>query len=169
MNRNRLLVVTAAVVVLVGLTIASTTLSAAGSTSSNLAVSATVTANCTIATSPVAFGTYDAMGTSEVTATGGVTVNCTKSASATVSLGTGLYASGAVRNMKTGTTGTDSLAYELYQENAHNTIWNTTNLQSYVSSSKSTAKNWPVYGRIAAGQDVSAGTYGDTVVATVNF
>jgi spore coat protein U-like protein len=31
------------------------------------------------------------------------------------------------------------------------------------------ARNFPVYGRVAANQDVVAGVYSDTVVATVNF
>ena len=31
------------------------------------------------------------------------------------------------------------------------------------------ARNFTVYGRVASNQDVAAGSYNDTVVATVNF
>lgn len=168
MNHRRLLLVSAALLVLVGLVVAPTALYADAKTQ-NLAVSATVQANCSISTAPVAFGTYDPMTTTAVTATGGVTVYCTKAATVTVTLGGGSYASGAIRNMKTGTTGADSLAYELYSNNTYTTIWNMTNTQGYTSGSKNTAQTWPVYGRINALQDVTSGSYSDTVVATVNF
>jgi spore coat protein U-like protein len=32
-----------------------------------------------------------------------------------------------------------------------------------------TARNFTVYGRVPSNQDVAAGSYSDTVVATVNF
>ena len=55
----------------------------AGSATSNLAMSANVTANCTISTAAVAFGAYDPIVANAATpldTTGTVTITCTKGA-----------------------------------------------------------------------------------------
>ena len=65
----------------------------AGSASANLNVTANVAANCTISTSPVAFGAYDpvvANASTDLTASGTVTVACTKGTAATIDLGNGI-------------------------------------------------------------------------------
>src|ERR1019366_4623482 len=57
----------------------------------NLSLSATVINNCTISTTPVAFGNYDPLSGSVTQATGTVVVTCTKSApGTTITLGNGL-------------------------------------------------------------------------------
>ncbi|MEY4139976.1 MAG: Spore Coat Protein domain, partial [Pseudomonadota bacterium] len=95
-----------------------------GSTTANLAVSASITAKCTISTTAVAFGAYDPVVTnsstgSNVTQNGEVVVACTKRAgSLWVGLGSGLYADAGVRYMNGQTRG-DKLAYSLKQPSSN--------------------------------------------------
>ena len=138
----------------------------------NLSVTATVTNNCTISTTPVAFGSYDpvvANATANLDATGSVVVACTKGATATVGLAVGANGTGSTRRMKD--AGANYLSYELYQESARSTVWGNSGsaLLSPGAAPSKAARTFPVYGRIAGNQDIPAGSYSDTVVATVNF
>jgi spore coat protein U-like protein len=47
-------------------------------------------------------------------------------------------------------------------------VWNSTAPVAYTAVSKA-ASSLTVYGRVAAGQDVPAGSYSDTVIATITF
>jgi spore coat protein U-like protein len=67
--------------------------------------------------------------------------------------------------------GTDFLTYELYQNTGRTTVWGTgaaAGLTIAVAPSRA-ARTFTVFGRVAAGQDVAAASYNDTVVATINF
>jgi spore coat protein U-like protein len=44
-----------------------------------------------------------------------------------------------------------------------------TGLLSPVAAPSKAARNFTVYGRVTSNQDIPAGSYSDTVVATVNF
>jgi spore coat protein U-like protein len=61
----------------------------------------------------------------------------------------------------------DKLSYELYQD-SNGTVWNTTQIVTYAAPSRG-EKIFAVHGRIFAGQDMTAGNYADTVVASINF
>ena len=173
MKRSRI-VRTAAVTIAFGATgfgLMSTRLTAASATA-NLTVNATVVNNCTISTAPLAFGSYDpvvANSTSNLDGTGTVTVACTKGATATIALGNGGNASGSTRRMADGTG--NFLSYELYQDSSRSVIWSTSGsgLLSPTAAPSKAARDFTVFGRISGNQDVPAGSYGDTVVATVNF
>ncbi len=161
--------VAAAGTVIVG--VASLRASAATATA-NLTVSATVVTNCTITTSALAFGNYDpvvANATANLDGTGKVSVACTKGAAPTIALGTGSNASGSVRRLSDG--GSNYLTYELYQDGGFSTVWagSGAGLLTTAAAPSKVARDFTVYGRIRGGQDVPAGAYGDTVVATVNF
>ena len=144
----------------------------AQSATASLTVSATVTVNCTISTSPVAFGNYDpvvAHAAAALDATGTITVACTKGATSTIGLHPGSNGIGSTRRMSAG--GGNYLTYELYSNPSRTTVWENSGaglLSTGVSPSKG-ARNFTVYGRVAGNQDVSAGSYSDIVVATVNF
>src|SRR5437016_6746354 len=72
--------------------LAAPALSWAGSASTSLSVTATVSNNCTISTAALAFGAYDPIVTHASTAldgTGTVTIACTKGATTTIGLDTG--------------------------------------------------------------------------------
>ena len=146
--------------------------SSAATATANLAVSATVTNNCTINTVPLTFGSYDPVVThasANLDGTGTVVVACTKGTAPTIGLGLGSNASGSVRRMADGST--NYLTYELYQDSGRSTVWSNAGagLLSPVAAPSKAARNHTVYGRVTSNQDVPAGTYNDTVVATVNF
>ena len=144
----------------------------AATATANLGVSATVTNNCTISTTALAFGSYDpvvANASTNLDGTGTVSVACTKGTTATVGLGLGSNASGSTRRMSDGTG--NFLTYELYQDVSHSTVWGTAGagLLSPAAAPSKAARNFTVFGQVASNQDVAAGSYSDTVVATVNF
>src|ERR1700694_3336108 len=88
---------------------------AVGSANSNLAVNASVAANCTITTVAVAFGAYDPIVTNAATAllgSGSITIACTKASLPNIGLSLGATPNGSIRQMA---NGTERLPYELYQ------------------------------------------------------
>jgi spore coat protein U-like protein len=144
----------------------------AATATANLGVSATVTNNCTISTAALTFGSYDpvvAHASANLDGTGTVIVACTKGATSTIGLGLGSNPSGSVRRLKDG--GTNYITYELYSDSGRTTVWGNAGaaLLSTGAAPSKAARNFTVYGRVASNQDVPAGTYNDTVVATVNF
>lgn len=154
----------------------------AGSATANLNVSASVAPNCTIATTPVAFGAYDPVVThagAALDATGTVEVACTKGATATITLGLGSNSTGTTRRMSDG--GTEFLSYELYKQPGTTpgaacnytgaAVWGTTGTDAFTTTAAPTkgTRIYNVCGRVAGGQDVPSGSYTDTVQATVNF
>jgi spore coat protein U-like protein len=147
----------------------------AATATANLPVSVQVASNCTIGTTAVAFPNYDPIVTHAASpddsTAGAVTVTCTKGTSVNIGLGLGANASGSTRRMKDG--GTNYLPYELYSNAGHTTVWGNAAGSWYTPTPAAAPdrnpRSFTVYGRIAAAQDVPAGTYNDTVVATVNF
>jgi spore coat protein U-like protein len=143
----------------------------------NLGVSATITNNCTISTAALAFGAYEPLsGASAVNGTGTVTVACTSGLTgAVVTLGEGLHASGgstaAVPLRQMQDSGTDKLTYKLYSDSGRTTVWgNTAGTGLAASTGTGTNQNLTVYGTIDSGQNtLPAGSYADTVVATITF
>jgi spore coat protein U-like protein len=148
----------------------------AGIATANLSVTASVTANCTITTTAVAFGSYDpvsANASTALTGTGAVNVTCTNGASTTVTLGqggnagTGSTDAAPARRLKDGAT--DYLTYELYQDNAHTTVWGNTAGTGVANTGTGSQVAITVYGSVDPAQNVPAGSYSDTVLATVSF
>jgi spore coat protein U-like protein len=145
---------------------------AAATATANLSVTATVTNNCSISTTAVAFGSYDPVVThasAPLDGTGTVIVACTKGAVATVGLGLGNNVNGSTRRLKD--SGTNYLTYELYRDSGRTTVWGNSGsgLLAPGAAPSKTARTFTVYGRVASNQDIPAGSYADTVVATVNF
>jgi spore coat protein U-like protein len=143
----------------------------AGAANANLTATATVINNCTISTAVLAFGNYDPVNVNaaaDLNGTGTVTISCTKGSTATIGLGLGANASGTTRRMTDGSG--NFLEYELYQEVGHTTVWNTgAGLLSPAAAPSKAARNFTVYGAVTSNQDATAGSYTDTIVATVNF
>ena len=155
----------------VALVLGATAPALAQTATANLSVTATVTKNCSITTTPVAFGSYDPIVTnaaSPLDGTGTVVVTCTKGAGTRIDLGLGSNATGSTRRML---GGTDLLTYELYTDTGRSTVWGSGAGagQSIPAAPNKNPRTFMVYGRVAAGQDVGAASYSDTVVATINF
>ena len=142
----------------------------AGTATSNVAVSATVSQVCTIQNATLGFGAYDpvsANATTDLTGTASLVVACTKGATGvTISLDNGLHVSGSQRQMA---SGANSLQYNLFQDSGHATAWNTTSTYSLASPASKAPQTLTIYGVVPKAQDVAVGSYADTVVATINF
>jgi spore coat protein U-like protein len=141
----------------------------AGTATDNINVSASVVASCTIAVSTqLAFGDYDPIVANKSTpldAQAAIDTTCSTGATPTITLGLGDNAVGSVRNMA---SGANTLSYEIYTENTHTNVWDdTTGLD--LATGTGTLVTTPVYGRVAADQNVAVGDYTDIVVATVTF
>lgn len=153
------------------LAVAGTTAGFAQSTGA-VAATASVVAECNIAAAPLAFGQYDpliAHQISDLDGTATITLTCTKGAVASVALGPGLNAAGSTRRMRSALG--DSLSYELHQDSSRLFVWNEeiTSLLTLGPALSMAPRDLTVHGRVFGGQDVRAGTYTDSVLATVNF
>lgn len=169
MNFKRFVVRTAVAMAFAGLALDGH----AGTSTANLDVTATISANCTISTTAVAFGAYDPIVTNASAAkdaTGTIVTTCTTGSSPTITLGqganaaTGSTAAVPIRQMA---SGTNRLGYELYSEATRTTVWSNTGVATPTASG--TAQTNTVYGRIPGAQNKPTGSYSDVVVATVTF
>ncbi len=160
----------------------------AGGTTAVLAVSATVNPNCTISTSAVSFGRYESLlanATTPLNAVGAVSIACTRGSAPKITLDLGRNSNGDRRYMALAAASAsgpaESLRYELYQppNPAPGTAcsfpgamaWGVSGAQAFAPGlpTNRSSRTFSVCGTIPAGQDVSMGSYADTVVATVNF
>lgn len=134
-------------------------------------------AACTVTSSGLAFGAYNYIDAAPADITANIGVSCFFLVSLNLSydilLSQGLSASYAVRKMSSAAS---ELQYNLYTTVAHNTVWGDGNggsakvTDGYLLSLLSTVvRNYTVYGRIPAGQNVAAGVYSDVITVTVNY
>jgi spore coat protein U-like protein len=126
-------------------------------------------ANCSISTSGVAFGTYDVFSPSPRTSTGTITYSCSLGLLIRVELASGSSGTFVNRTLR---NGVDSLLYNLYTDSGYATVWGNGSGGTGVYSSfvvLGPPVNVPVYGRVPAAQNVSSGSYSDTVIATIQF
>jgi spore coat protein U-like protein len=125
--------------------------------------------NCTIGTTPAAFGDYNVLSATPKTTTGTVTFQCTLGVNIIVTLSRG---SSSTFNPRTMRNGAEVLNYNLYREATYQTIWGdgTGGTQSHTQfAALLVPVTVTVYGRVPAGQNVAAGSYSDSVVATIIF
>lgn len=159
--------------------VSDTAAQAASPQSKSFAVTATVIPSCSIdAQAIIAFGNYDPLSTTDSSATGSVSITCTKGASVTIGLTSGNNFSASTNNMKWA-DGADLLAYKLYQpdgqtqwsdsEATDGTITGAGHVLSVTGSGPSTAISESIVAKLVHGQNVSVGSYSDTVIALVNF
>jgi spore coat protein U domain-containing protein, fimbrial subunit CupE1/2/3/6 len=151
--------------------------------SKSIAVSAAVTNNCVVsAGATLDFGSYDpisANATSGKPGTGNFSVICTKGATGVlVGLGLGTHANVAQRRLS---NGTDTLDYNLFQPTGAafdtcpgTTAWDDTASKlslppTFFDTGSTAPKIVAVCGTIPPAQNVSAGSYSDTVVIDVTF
>jgi spore coat protein U-like protein len=127
--------------------------------------------SCTISTLSVNFGNYNVFNGTALDSTGRVTYRCNSTAAnITVSLTKG---ASSTYNPRLMSKGAEVLGYNLYRNSARTTIWGDgtsgTAVYTRADPPNNSNVNVTIYGRIPAGQDVSAGTFSDTVVAVINF
>jgi len=141
---------------------------AQGTASATFQVTATVVNRCTISAAPLAFGNYDPTSAVAVTAQSDITVSCTRGAATWTGLDNGLHYAAPNRQMLGNVT--ENLPYVLYSDAARTSPWGNTQATGLAWTSTGRAPHaLTVYGTIPAGADVSAGSFADTVQATINF
>ena len=172
MTRTKLFKSVLPTIVLGLLTLGLTSTSAYATTSNGtIAVSVTVANSCTIATNPLAFGTYTGAALNGTTT---FVVTCSAAgATYTVGLDKGLGTGGTDQlRVMTGPSSA-TLTYNLYVESAHTTNWGNTSAnhwQSYtVAAGAGAQPAVTIYGQVVASQTSAIGAYSDTVTATVTY
>jgi spore coat protein U-like protein len=125
---------------------------------------------CTVGATPVAFGTYDRLTHSDLTALGSIKVTCTAAGRIAIFLSAGGGGSFAPRRMMA--VGNLPLSYNLYLDQLGSRIWGdgTGGSQSLTMTCAASSMPVQIFGRIPAQQTtVRAGSYSDTIMVTVNF
>ncbi len=138
----------------------------AATSSSSMAVSATVQATCSISANALAFGTYSS---AQLDAASTLSVSCTNTTGYNVGLdaGSGSGASVASRKMS---NGAQLLSYSVYSDSSRATVWGATvGTNTVTGTGTGSAQTINVYGRIPAGQLPTPGSYTDTITATITY
>lgn len=135
-------------------------------------------ANCSVSATPVAYGSYNPFSASATDSTGVVTVACTLGGiisllvSYNIKLSTGGSGSYGPRQMS---SGANTLNYNLYTTTGRTTVWGNgtsstgTISDGYLLGIGTTTRNYTVYGRVPALQNVYSGSYADTITVTVDY
>ena len=146
--------------------------------SSNMAVTANIGMNCTIATTDIAFGAYDpivANATSNLTANGSVTTTCTVGSTGKIIISDGLHQTSestpaAPERRMGGPSEGDYLAYQVYSDSDLTSVWTGYGDTGVAYAATGSARAMTVYGVVPAGQTGAVeGSYSDTLVVTVNY
>jgi spore coat protein U-like protein len=132
--------------------------------------------NCTITSTAISFGNYDTLGSSPLASTGTLGFSCVTGVSLgginfTVALNTGSSGTFVTRTLK---NGANTLNYNLYTSVTDTTVWGDGTAGTATVSGTYPMSNAPpvtltVYGLIPAQQNVLAGSYSDSITATVTF
>lgn len=152
---------------LAGLAIAP--LAQAQTATASFTVTATVLPSCTVTGGvPLAFGVVTPGSQRDATVT--ISALCTVGTPFTLALdsGTGSGATAAVRRM---TSGSDTLAYTLYQDVGRTTPWGdgTGGTSTRDSTGTGLQQSFTVYGRIASDAQAAVGVYSDTITVTATY
>ena len=138
-------------------------------------VTITIKNSCHVkSTEDVVFGTRQAIG-GKVDATGSVSVQCTKGAVYDVALDEGVNSTDGVARQMKHATGTDTIAYQLFQDSAYANVWGQTDDVDTVGGTGtgfgdvSFDRQHVIYAQATIIGDEPAGTYSDVVIATVTL
>ena len=138
-------------------------------TTTNMQVSATAVADCSVTAGNLAFGNYRG---AQLDQQATISIACTSVAptSPYVTFGLGANADGTQRRMANGTA---RLNYNLYSDSGRTAALAADTQLPITNAAPGTnnayAGSVTVYGRIPANQDVVAGSYSDTVVVTLTY
>jgi len=133
-------------------------------------------AACSVSTSGLSFGEYDVFSLADNNSVGYLSVSCTGITESTnvayeilLSRGFGAYA------LRTMMSESNPLAYNLYTQANYSIIWGDGSpgtsviADSYGLGQNTISNQYPIYGRIPAGQNINIGSYRDILIVTVNY
>lgn len=139
-----------------------------------LALASATKAACTVVLGNLSFGPYDTLSTAPATTSGNAVVTCNDTPPPTVTIQlspSSVSGSFFPRRMRSA-IGTDVLDYNFYADAGTTQIWGD-GTGGTVTRSQKVNRNQPwtatFYGRIAPNQDVSPGSYADTLTITIVF
>ena len=142
---------------------------AASTHTDTIAVSATVTENCVISASALAFGDVNTLSGQAVDGSGTIDVTCTNETPWAVSADAG-QAEGASFGERKLVNGSDQLSYALYTDEARTNVWGEGEGATIGDTGTGSSQEKTFYGRVAANQtSAPAGAYSDTVTVTVSY
>ena len=132
---------------------------------------------CTTVALSVDFGSYNPFSAAPLDSTGQVGVSCTGGAISalvnyTIRLSTGSSGGFSARRMAHGASHLD---YNLYTNSSRSIVWGdgaggtSSVTDSYTVGLLTVTRNYPVYARVPAQQNVMPGLYADTIVITVDY
>jgi spore coat protein U-like protein len=121
--------------------------------------------NCkSLSVTALAFGNYDVYNAVPTDSAGTISYSCPPPTTPTVTIDAGLAFANGRRRMTAGGGG-DFLSYDIFVDASRTVVWSSTP----VSVPAGNVASVPFYGRVFAQQDVSVGSYADTVTVTFNF
>lgn len=123
-------------------------------------------AACTVSSTAVAFGAYDVFATTANDSVGSIKISCDTSTAYSIALSPGSGGSWSGRTLENGIS---ELVYNLFVDAARTQVWGDGTGGTATVGATATSANHTVYGRITAGQNVTTGTYTDTVIITVTY
>jgi len=126
---------------------------------------------CTISTTSISFGTYDPLGASPNDSTGTLTYRCgPPDRNVSIMLGAGGAGTFSPRQLS---QGVERLSYNLYRDAARSVTWGDgtggTSFYFIVDPPNSQDVVLTIYAQVPGGQDISGGSYADTVSVVINF
>lgn len=136
------------------------------------------TSSCSVSASATSFGTYSPFSISPLDGTGNVEVSCSLLGVISILVNYQILLSAGASGNSAGRTlsgAGSTLNYNLYTNASRSAIWGDGSGGSsivsdgYLLGLLTTVRNYPVHGRIVAGQNVPPGAYSDTIVVTVNY
>jgi spore coat protein U-like protein len=129
-------------------------------------------AACSVSTTNINFGTYDVFSITPKDSTGTITVTCGSPPPphVTITIGSSPNSGGFIPRKLKPTSGTDFLNYNLFTDASMTSVWGdgtggTSTVSKVVTPGRPGIAT--VYGRIPAKQNVSVGTYSETLTVTV--
>ncbi len=112
------------------------------------------------------FGSYNVLAGTPTYGTGTISGSCSAADNISIALSAGDSGSTTQRYMKSASAA--KLDYNLYQTSGYAAIWGTGTSGVRATFGKTTT-TLTIYGMVPAGQDVAAGSYSDTITATISY
>ena len=143
----------------------------------SLSVTANIGMACSITTTELAFGTYNAgstHATAPLNAEGGVSSTCTSGSSGVIKMGQGINFAGdsndaaPLRRMVATGDANSFLNYSVFSDTSRTTAWENSTGVAY--SGDGSAQALVVYGSVEGGQTSAVvGSYTDTITVAINY
>jgi spore coat protein U-like protein len=130
-------------------------------------VTANVPPDCTFSAADLVFGTYSG---AQLDAQSQISLTCTSGTAWNVGLNQGTFAGATVTTRKMTGPGSSSMSYSLFRNSARSQNWgNTVGTDTVSGTGSGSSQSVTVFGRVPGAQNLPAGSYQDTIIATITF